>query len=55
MNNGLAVAFALQFFSGNPTFILPGVFMQIPMIAATAMAGKWWSRKNILPTIATNA
>ena len=52
MNNGLAVAFALQFFPGDPNFILPGVFMQIPMIAATALAGKWWGKRNSLPAIA---
>lgn len=40
MNNGLAVAFALQFFPGHVGFLLPSVLMQIPMITATAIAGK---------------
>ncbi|TVR14850.1 MAG: hypothetical protein EA401_03705 [Planctomycetota bacterium] len=39
MNNGLAVAFALQFFPNQVTMILPAVLMQVPMVAGTAYIG----------------
>lgn len=40
MNNGLAVAFALRFFPGDATVLLPCLLMQFPMVAATVAAGK---------------
>ena len=39
MNNGLSIAFAVQFFHDDPTMVLPSVLMQIPMIGSVAIIG----------------
>lgn len=41
MNNGLAIAFAVRFFHDDPTMVLPAVLMQIPMIGAVALIGRF--------------
>jgi predicted Na+-dependent transporter len=41
LNNGLAVAFASQFFAGEPRMILPAVLMQVPIVATMALYGRW--------------
>jgi predicted Na+-dependent transporter len=41
MNNGLSVAFAARFFSDQPVMVLPSVLMQIPMIGAVALIGRF--------------
>lgn len=44
MNTGLGVAFALRFFPGDASVLLPCLLMQFPMVAATALAGQWIAR-----------
>jgi BASS family bile acid:Na+ symporter len=41
LNNGLAVAFASQFFAGEARMILPAVLMQVPIVATMALYGRW--------------
>jgi predicted Na+-dependent transporter len=40
MNNGLSIAFAVNFFHDDPTMILPSVLFQIPMIGSVALIGR---------------
>lgn len=37
MNNGLAIAFAVTLFPDRPGIVLPGLVMQIPMVAGVAL------------------
>lgn len=48
LNNGLAVAFAGQFFPGDAHLILPAVLMQVPIVATMALYG-WWTRATAPP------
>jgi bile acid:Na+ symporter, BASS family len=41
MNNGLSVAFAIRFFSGNSHIMLPSILILLPMVGATALYGLW--------------
>jgi predicted Na+-dependent transporter len=44
LNGGLAVAFATQFFPGDPRMLLPSLLMQAPIIAGISVFG-WWLRR----------
>lgn len=44
MNNGLAVAFADRFFTGQATVILAAVLMQLPIVVGVAVVGRAASR-----------
>jgi BASS family bile acid:Na+ symporter len=41
MNNGLAIAYATRFHPGEAQIILPCVIMQVPMLAAVVLWGRW--------------
>ena len=41
MNNGLAVAYASRFHPGEAEVILPCFLMQVPMVAAVVLWGRW--------------
>jgi bile acid:Na+ symporter, BASS family len=41
MNNGLSIAYATQFHSGDAHVILPCVLMQVPMVAGVVLWGHW--------------
>ncbi len=41
MNNGLSIAYATAFHPGDAHVILPCVLMQVPMVAAVVLWGRW--------------
>lgn len=41
MNNGLAIAYASAFHQGEAEVILPAFLMQVPMVAAVVLWGRW--------------
>jgi predicted Na+-dependent transporter len=41
MNNGLSIAYATAFHPGDARIILPCVLMQVPMVAAVVLWGRW--------------
>ncbi len=44
INNGLAIAFASEFFRGEAKMVLPAVLMQVPIVATMALYGQWTRR-----------
>lgn len=49
MNNGLAVAYASRFHPGEAEVILPCFLMQLPMVAAVVLWGRWAHTPNTTP------
>ncbi len=41
MNNGLSIAYATRFHPGDAHVLLPCVLMQVPMVAAVVLWGRW--------------
>ena len=41
MNNGLSIAYATAFHPGDAHVLLPCVLMQVPMVAAVVLWGRW--------------
>ncbi len=52
MNNGLAIAYATKFHPSQAEIILPCVLMQVPMVAAVVLWGRWTKAEPMAPVSA---